>query len=423
MNIKILEHTMQVHLNIEADEMVYTIEIQDNTAKIKNKEEWNEPEHNPGSYNPIFVEIEIKGNITLQTKNLEGQSLPWFDHKLGYYTDYFNEFEVLGIIKPILQDGKTIGFINAAMTYHHLNDFKNSVFKTTFPVLIFGILLAYFGGLALAKRSLLPFQNLSSQIKNIRGKKLQSRIHTTVEDVEIVELVTEINNLLQRIEQSFDILQRFAADASHELKNPIAIIKNELSNAMASENSNHFTQTIESVYEEIIRLENTTDAFTNLAMMESEETKFLRNEVWLNDVIFQQLSRLKILIQQKSISIDNSKVASTSCIGDERWLSMLIRNILDNAIHYSENSGKIKISLQHYDNWINITIRDFGQGVAEEELNRLTERFYRTKKEKLPFGIGLGLSICHWIVKKHNGKMEITNANPGLSVSIKIPIS
>jgi len=420
-NLNILEHTMGNHLSIEADEMVYTIEIRDSTAIIKNQEEWNEPEHNPGSDDPIFAEIEIQGKIALRTKNLDEQSLPWLDHKLGYYTCYFNEYKVLGIIKPILLDGKTIGFVNAAMTYNHLDSFTDSFLKATVPVFIIGILLAYFGGLFLAKKSLNPFQDISHQIQNIRGKTIKSRIQTTVEDKEITVLVMEINDLLSRIEQSFETLQKFSADASHELKNPLAIIKQQLSEAISKQTPEIMLQTIESTYEEVIRLENTTDAFTNLAMMESETTQFQNNEVWLNDLIFQQISRLKILVQKKNIQIDDSKVASISVVGDERWLSILVRNILDNAIRYSEKKGKIEISLKTHGNAIIITIRDFGKGATEEELSRLTDRFYRAKKEKLSFGIGLGLSICHWIVEKHHGKMEITNANPGLSVKIGIP--
>jgi signal transduction histidine kinase len=141
------------------------------------------------------------------------------------------------------------------------------------------------------------------------------------------------------------------------------------------------------------------------------------------NIIFNEINRVESLLLKKGLAIDTSGIDSISCMGDKNWLNILFRNIIDNAIKFSFENNIIKIVVTIHNEMALVSIRDYGTGVSDNELELLTSRFFRSHNiENSTSGSGLGLSICNWIVNKHNGDITFKSHRPGLEVQIMIPI-
>ncbi len=257
-NVNLIKKSIDEHLLIEADEMAYTLQYKNDSLLISYSREWTEPEHLLGSDYPIFVEIMQHNEITHKTDNLQDNSLPWPKTKNQFYNANFHSYNIRGITKPIQDNDEIIGYINAAITMKRVTEYKKSFLATLIPVLIFGLLLSYFGGLYISQKSLRPFGNITQQLNSIKGENLKTRILTDCKDEEISNMVKQINGLLNRLEQSFKSVKQFSANASHELKTPLAIIKSEISSVLTSDDKEHIKESVDSISEEIRYLEDIT---------------------------------------------------------------------------------------------------------------------------------------------------------------------
>jgi signal transduction histidine kinase len=200
-------------------------------------------------------------------------------------------------------------------------------------------------------------------------------------------------------------------------------MKSDIEQAIKSDDNNEIKKVAYSILDEIQRLQDITDKLTQLALIESEELELETKTTWLNDILFNEINRVKNATLQKGLVINTSKINSVACNGEKKWLNILFRNIIDNAIKYSYDNSNIDIYVRLVNDFANVSIRDYGTGVSENELVLLTNRFFRSNQiESSTTGSGLGLSICNWIVKKHKGTIKFKSHRPGLEVVIKLPI-
>ncbi len=242
---------------------------------------------------------------------------------------------------------------------------------------------------------------------------------------ELQPMVVQINQMLSRLEQTLLAEQRFTSDASHELRSPLSAIQMRLQllNRKYGKLDPALTQGFQQIQSDVSRGSNVLENLLLLARLDPSDAKKLpRQRVEMHQLVEEviKISQPDALDKQIQYQLELENV----CIDANRELILsCIRNVVDNAIRYSEQGGSVQINLNQQDANLHFKIENTGSGLSETVLNRLGERFYRELGTKTQ-GSGLGLSICKKIIQLHGGKIEFSASSlGGLKVDIYLPQS
>lgn len=274
----------------------------------------------------------------------------------------------------------------------------------------------------LIKRQFKVIHQLSSDISAKNADDLSPISAGEVELKELQPMLGQLNRLLQRLEQSLQAEQRFTADASHELRSPLSAIqlRLQLLQRKYPDRAGDFVPMQQDVNRGIQTLEN----LLLLARLDPEHANNLpKTQCDLNAVIQEAMQALALFVQDKQIQIQLDVSAQPKMLhANQQLMFTCVRNIIDNAIRYSLEQGQIYISLKQQQDAIELVIENEGQGLDNDILERLGERFYRALGTKTQ-GSGLGLSICKKIIELHQGKIRFSQScYGGLKVSIQLPV-
>jgi len=287
-------------------------------------------------------------------------------------------------------------------------------------VVLTGIMGAFF-----AQITLRPVNQMITTIHHITAENLNLRLDVPNTKDEIKKLADTFNDMLDRLDKSFSSQRRLIEDLSHEIKTPLAIIKGEIEVAMKKErNPEEYKEILLSNLEEINRIAKIAENLLLISRFESKVEKINIQEINLNTLLNGIIDDIKILAEEKNISINNFISKEIVINGDFNQIKGLFLNLLDNAIKYTKSNGIISINLSKINNFAKIEINDTGIGIPEDDLPYIFDRFYRAiKSNNKEKGFGLGLSIAKSIVDIHHGKIEISSKiNKGTSISIYLPI-
>lgn len=211
------------------------------------------------------------------------------------------------------------------------------------------------------------------------------------------------------IQQSIKRQKEFIADASHELRTPVTIMRTNLDVVMSSPDESVSSQTewLDNAYKETTRMEKLINDMLLLAKADLNREKLNMEQIDAAELCRQAVERFNPIAEKKHISIHFNNQTSFSMInGDEKKLDQLLGIIIDNAITYSHNNSNIYVTIENDDNKnVILSIRDEGIGIDQNELEKIFKRFYRTDKarSRREGGTGLGLAIAQWIVQSHGG--------------------
>jgi signal transduction histidine kinase len=287
------------------------------------------------------------------------------------------------------------------------------LFEVLLGSIVLSILLLALASYLLTGKALNPVNIITQKANRISQNNLQERIQVPVENDELGQLSQVLNRLLDRLEKAFTTQQQFLADAAHELKTPLAVLRahweSELNNAKLSlDIKEKFVQDIET----LSRLSHLINNLLLLSKTEALRSTFEFETIQLDEVINEVLSDARILAEMRSQTIEAVDMQPVKINGDRMRLYQLFFNIIDNAIRYGKESGKIWITVKPGDMWTIVEIRDNGPGIAAEDLPYIFDRFYRAQKDRArkTGGSGLGLSICQLIVQSHDGKIEVESS-------------
>jgi len=276
--------------------------------------------------------------------------------------------------------------------------------------------LAGIGGYALSTRSLAPLAWMADQARRITGSNLDTRLDIPNPAEELAVLVLAFNELLSRLDQTFESMRRFVADASHELRTPISVIRGEADVALSQDRSSaEYQQSMAIVLDESRRLSRLVDDLLNLARADAGHVKLQFRDFYLNDLLADCCRAAQTLAAARKIAIECRPTADLQFRGDEELLRRLVMNLLDNAIRYTPAGGKVDVALETGGDQVRIRVSDTGAGIPEEAAPHIFERFYRADKarSRQEGGFGLGLAIVKWIAESHNGAVELTSRNGG----------
>ena len=261
--------------------------------------------------------------------------------------------------------------------------------------------------------------------KSISTDDLSKRIEIPKEEDELQNLTLIINEMLDRLETSFENQTKFVSDASHELRTPLAIIKGyaEIIRKRGMSDIDIFVESIDSIISETDNMRNLIQKLLFLAKGEITKinTKFV--DIDANEMIHQIHS--DTVVSNKTHNFYLEMGENYKIKGDETLLQQAIRALIENATKYSEPHTNIYIKSVIKDGFGRISIRDEGVGISDEDAKRIFDRFYRVdlSRTKATGGTGLGLAIVKRIVEIHNGKIDIeSKMNEGTEISIVLPI-
>jgi heavy metal sensor kinase len=287
------------------------------------------------------------------------------------------------------------------------------------------LLAAAGGGYWLSRRALSPVDALVRTAREISGTNLNTRLQKLETGDELQRLSDTLNEMLDRIESAFWRITEFTADASHELRTPVSLIRTEAE--LALRRSRGEAEYKESLRHILLEAERTTaliEQLLSLARADSGRERLALQPVdlrlTLRSVVegWQQVATLRNL--QFSAGLD---VPELFVLGDETLLRRLADILLDNAFKYTSAPGSVYLSLELKGESAVITVKDSGAGIPEDEQSKIFERFYRVDKarSRAQGGAGLGLAIARWIVTHHGGSIGV-ESRPGEGATFRVEL-
>lgn len=292
---------------------------------------------------------------------------------------------------------------------------------------IAGLIAIYLLGRYYAGKVLLPISKITGRAKEISATNLHLRLDAGSNKDELTELSATFNDMLDRLETTFDMQSNFINNASHELKNPLAAILGETEVTLKKDRSlNEYKTALSTVEKEAQRLDLLVNNLLNLAQTGHDNKGLLIEALRIDELVVGIKESIDKTNLDNRIDLDFSElpVDSESLIisGNHNLLTVAMTNILDNACKFSNNK-EVVIKIASIDKFVEISIRDQGVGIPQGELKSVSDPFYRAANVRAFRGFGIGLSLAQRIIKIHGGKMDISSeVLKGTKVKITLPI-
>ena len=283
------------------------------------------------------------------------------------------------------------------------------------------IALAMAGGVFLSRRVLRRIEGVNEITRSIVGGDFSQRIESRGTQDEFDQLAGNLNHMLDRIEQLMSDLRHAGDSIAHDLRTPLTRLRHSLESAMQIEDAGELRESVGESIVDVDRLLATFSALLRIARLESGGYRLRREPLILAELVSDALELYDVVAEEKRIAIDTELDADAIVAGDRDLVFQLIANLLDNAIKYTPDDGDIRIKVSRTTVKAQLDVIDNGPGVPEEELDRVTRRFYRVDGSRSQPGSGLGLSLVQAVAAHHDAELVLANANPGLKVSVAFP--
>jgi heavy metal sensor kinase len=292
------------------------------------------------------------------------------------------------------------------------------------------IVLAFTGlaGYLLARRALAPLEQMARRAEQITSERLHERLPAGDSDDELGHLARVFNNLLARLEQSFEQLRRFTSDASHELRTPLTAIRSVGEVALQKHGSPEgYRDTIGSMLEEVTRLTGLVDTLLTISRADAGSIELHPTVFSAMDLARESVALLEVLIEEKGQLMVIEGDAAVSIRGDRMFLRQALVNIVHNAVKYSPSGSVLSVRVLVEPNGIIcLEVTDTGPGISAEHSARIFDRFYRVdeSRSREAGGAGLGLSIAQWAIRAQGGEIRLRTAEgTGCTFQIRLPVA
>jgi heavy metal sensor kinase len=288
--------------------------------------------------------------------------------------------------------------------------------------LVSGLLAWRLAGLALA-----PVRVMSAAARDISEHDLQRRLHSDMPlDDELGELALTFNAMLTRLDQTFDSLQRFTADAAHELRAPLAVMRSQVEVTLRRPRSPaEYRASHATLLREIERLSRIADQLLTLARVDAGDLSHSFWEFDLPDLLEETTARWRPMANERGVVLASEIPPVGRMVADEDLMARLLDNLMDNAIRHTPKGGEVRLEALQSDRDWKITVTDTGPGIPDELRRHLFERFFRgdSVRGRTTGGAGLGLSLSLAIARLHGGTLELTDGGqlPGACFVVRMP--
>jgi two-component system heavy metal sensor histidine kinase CusS len=279
-------------------------------------------------------------------------------------------------------------------------------------------------GYGLARTALLPVAQMTAAAKQMTVQHLARRLDVSPVDDELSQLATTLNLMMDRLQRSFEEIRRFTADAAHEIRTPLTVIRNEAEVILRLPRSpEQYQRTLHSIIDETLHMAHFADQLLMLCRADVDMNR-KQSVVPLDLDLADAVESLGPLARQKQIQIDLSLDESLYVIAASFQLQQLWRNLIENAVKYTPERGQVRIASKSDSDSVIVTVADTGIGIPPEHLLHVFERFYRVdpSRQRNSGGVGLGLAICQSIAEGLSGEIHIdSTVGQGTCVTVKLP--
>jgi heavy metal sensor kinase len=262
----------------------------------------------------------------------------------------------------------------------------------------------------------------------IDSENLYARLTVRNTGDELDELATVFNAMLNRLERSFVQQRQFMADASHELRTPVASLRAEATIALERERPpGGYRDSLRRISGEARRLSAIVEDLFTLACLDAEGAHLSVSEFYLEEVLMRCVGRMRRLAAERRVSLEFVPLVEARCSGDPELIEHAVTNLLDNATKFTPAGGSVTVELEQGASGFLVRVRDTGPGIPAEDQSHVFDRFYRvdqarTRARSRRSGAGLGLSIASRIAKAHGGSLQLTSSGPtGTTFTLAIP--
>ncbi len=300
-------------------------------------------------------------------------------------------------------------------------------------ILPIALIAAGFAGYRFAIKVLSPLEQMASLTERITARRLNERVPVQNAEDELGHMALVLNGLLERLQESFEKLQRFTSDVSHELRTPLAAVRSVGEVGLQEErDAEKYRDIIGSMLEEVGKLTAMIDTLLTIAHADSGAIQLQQTTFALMDLVQEAVAVVGVLAEDKQQTLSVTGCQGTLVHADRAFLRMALVNLLDNAVKYSPAGSTIHVSLHIVGSdigpaqFVELAIQDQGPGIPEGAQERVFDRFYRLDEARSrdSGGFGLGLPIARWAVEAHGGSINVKSSFPtGAIFCMKLPIA
>lgn len=282
------------------------------------------------------------------------------------------------------------------------------------PLMLF---IAGIAGYAMARRALAPLEEMARRAEAITPNRLHERLPDDGADDELGRLARVFNQMLARLEQSFEQLKRFTSDVSHELRTPLAAIRSVGEVGLQKDGSREaYRDMVGSMLEEVTRLTELVESLLTISRADAGAIELHPTPFSLDDLIRETQMLFEVLLEERNQRLELAGDTGVILCADRLLLRQVLVNLLHNAIKFSPSGGLVRLTVTHRPGeGTDMTVEDSGPGIAEEHRPYVFDRFYRADRSRSreQGGSGLGLSIVKWVVETHGGTVTLEESSLG----------
>lgn len=412
------------------------ISQKDDIASILKRGGFLAPDADVFANSEIYVQLRRSdGVVASRSQNLGNKFLevPPNQHLRAQMGEpVFSDFTVdatrlRAYVAPIkTESGQVVGYIELAQSLRLVDNTLRDLATLLIIIIASGLAVAAIGGWIIAGNVLAPIDRVTMTAQKItRARDLGRRIEVPETADEVGRLAMTFNEMLARIEELFRAQQRFVADVSHELRSPLTAVRGNLDllKRGAAEDPAELAQMIEAMDSETARMSRLV---SDLLLLERQDSgvPIAKQPIELDTLMLEVYRQAHITA--KGITLTLGAEDQAIIVGDRDRLKQVLLNLVDNAIKYTPQGGKVTLSLTKEDPWVKVAVQDTGIGIAQENLPNLFERFYRVDKARSrdAGGTGLGLAIAKSVVDAHNGKITVeSQLGHGSTFTVWLPLA
>lgn len=350
-------------------------------------------------------------------KAIKGEKATWIGN-VGYY-----DKTVMSVAMPIKDEDEIVGIIRFISSLEETRKAINKISVFSMGMGLIVILISGLVSIFLANSIVKPLQEVTKVAEKMAKGKLKTRSKIVIND-EIGKLSSTLNYMAEELIKKEEVKNDFISSISHELRTPLTSIKGWAITLQSEElyNNEILIDGLNIIEKKSDRLANIVEELLDFSKFVSGRIKLERNSFSIKDTIEIISKQLRPRILDNKIEFKTSIDSNLDLIyGDENRLKQVLINILDNAIKFTPEEGKISLEANRYKHNLILKIEDNGCGIPESDLPNIKEKFYKGNSKNS--NTGIGLSICNEIIKLHDGSIDIlSKVNQGTTVIIEIPL-
>ena len=302
---------------------------------------------------------------------------------------------------------------------HHIRDdlIGHIAWRLLLPAL-FGLPLIGFWVWLATRHGLSSLDGIARQIASRAPQQLQPVIPATAPE-EIRTMLEALNGLFQRVDTALETERRFTADAAHELRTPLAALQTQLQVALRARDDKERDRSLGQLQSGLSRASHLIDQMLQLARLDPESGLPDPQAVDLAQLAESVCADLGPQILTRNIDFELHADQLCSVLGQAEWLRVLIRNLVDNAIRYTPENGRVRVTIRQNAGSVEIYVSDSGPGIPADQREAVLRRFHRLNQDEQP-GSGLGLAIVARIAELHGARLELAEAKPPPGLSVRV---